>query len=150
MTKQNPFFDIDMTKMMDASKLLGEFKMPGMDMESIVEAQRRNIEALTAANRVAFEGMQTVLRRQAEILRQTVEQGNSMVNELMAAGTPEAKVAKQAELVKQAFEKAVSDLREMSEMIARSNSDAAELINKRFTQSLDELKGVVQKTNAPR
>jgi len=145
MAKSNPFFDVDMTKMMDVSKLLAEYKVPGVDMGAVLEAQRRNIEALTAANQVAFEGIQTVLRRQAEILRQTMEQSSSMVNELMAAGAPEDKIAKQTEIAKQAFEKALSNMKELVEMVARSNSDAAELLSKRVSESLDELKAAVQK-----
>jgi phasin family protein len=146
MAKNGPFFDIDMTKMMDVSKLLSEYKMPGVDMNAVLEAQRRNIEALTAANQVAFDGVQTVLRRQAEILRQTMEQSSSMLNELMAAGTPEEKVAKQTEIVKQAFEKALANMKEMAEMVARSNTDAANLLSNRVSESLDELKVAVQKT----
>ncbi|WP_207477740.1 phasin family protein [Arenibaculum pallidiluteum] len=145
MAKNGPFFDIDMTKMMDVSKLLAEYKLPGVDMNVVLEAQRRNIEALTAANQVAFDGVQTVLRRQAEILRQTMEQASSMLNELMAAGTPEDKVAKQTEIVKQAFEKALSNMKELAEMVARSNTDAANLLSKRVSDSLDELKTAVQK-----
>lgn len=34
----------------------------------------RNIEALTKANQLAAEGMQAVIKRQAEILRQTMEE----------------------------------------------------------------------------
>jgi phasin family protein len=48
-------------------------------------------------------------------------------------------------MVKVAFEKALGDMKELAEMVARSNTDAADLLNKRFTASLDELKGAVQK-----
>ena len=145
MAKNNPFLDIDMTKMMDVSKLLAEYKVPGVDMEAVLEAQRRNIEALTAANQVAFEGVQTVLRRQAEMLRQTMEQASTIVGDLMASGAPEDKIAKQTEIVKQAFEKSLSNMKELSEMVARSNTDAANLLSKRVSESLDELKIAVQK-----
>ena len=56
------FFDFDV------SKYLGDFKVPGVDVETIVANQRKNIEALTQANKMAFEGLQNVVKRQVEIL----------------------------------------------------------------------------------
>jgi len=146
MAKNNPFFDVDMSKFTDVSKLMAEFKIPGVDVDSVLATQQKNIQAVTAANQLAFEGMQAVFRRQSEILRQTVEQTTAMVSELMAAGSPEEKVAKQADLVKSAYEKALSNMRELAELVARSNTEAAEVISKRVSESLEELKSAVAKT----
>ena len=52
---------------------------------------------------------------------------------------------KQADLVKLAFEKALSNARELAELVAKSNSEAAEVINKRVSESLEEVKAVVTK-----
>ena len=70
-----------------------------------------------------------------------MEQTSAMMSELMAAGSPEDKVAKQAELVKLAFEKALSNARELAELVAKSNSEAADVINKRVSESLEEAEG---------
>ncbi|UEM04663.1 phasin family protein [Skermanella rosea] len=148
MAKTNPFFDVDVSKFTDVSKLMSEFKLPGVDVESALAAQQKNIQALTAANQLAFEGFQAVARRQSEILRQTIEQTTSIVSELLAAGSPEEKVAKQADLVKAAFEKALANTRELAELVTKSNSEAADVINKRVSESLEELKSVVAKAKA--
>lgn len=146
-----PFMDFDMTKFMDPtkfmdlSKVMAEYKMPGVDMESVLSTQRKNIEALTAANQLAVEGMQAVLRRQAEILRQTMEESSSMVSEFMAAGTPEDKISKQADIVKAAFEKALANMKEMAEMVAKSNSEAAEVLSNRMKENLEEVKSAMAK-----
>jgi phasin family protein len=139
MAKNNPFFDFDL------SKLAADFKFPGVDVESVLAAQRKNVEALTAANQLALEGFQAVVRRQGEILRQTLEEAGSLVGQLTAAGSPEEKVAKQAELVKTAFEKALANAKELAELVAKSNSEAADVINKRVSESLEELKVLIQK-----
>ncbi|WP_158044032.1 phasin family protein [Skermanella pratensis] len=148
MAKTNPFFDVDVSKFTDVSKLMSEFKLPGVDVESALAAQQKNIQALTAANQLAFEGFQAVARRQSEILRQTIEQTTSIVSELLAAGSPEEKVAKQADLVKVAFEKALANTRELAELVTKSNSEAADVINKRVSESLEELKSAVAKAKA--
>ena len=135
----SPMWDIDV------SKMLGDMKLPMVDMDAIMASQRKNIEALTAANRLALEGVQAVAQRQAEILRQTMEETSKMVSDLMAAGTPEDRVAKQADLMKSAFEKALSNMRELAEMIAKSNTEAAEVISKRVSENLEEIKSMAKK-----
>ncbi len=129
-----PFWDLDV------SKLISDFKVPGIDVDALMAAQRKNIEAVTAANKVAFEGMQAVATRQTEILRQTMQEMSTVMSDLMQAGTPEERVAKQAEVAKQAFERALSNMREIAEMITKANTEAADLINKRISATLDELK----------
>ena len=148
MAKANPFFDVDVSKFADVSKLISEFKLPGVDVESVLASQQKNIQALTAANQLALEGFQAVVRRQSEIVRQTMEQTSSMVSELLAAGSPEDKVAKQADLVKLAFEKALSNARELAELVAKSNSEAADVINKRVSESLEEVKVLIAQNKA--
>lgn len=139
-TTGNPFLDIDVTK------FLGDYKVPGVDVDSLLASQRKNIEAITAANQLAVEGLQAVIRRQAEILRQSLEESSALMSDLMAAGSPEDKAAKQTDLVKAAFEKALANSRELAELVAKSNTEAAEILSKRFSESLDELKLAIAKS----
>jgi phasin family protein len=131
-----PFWD------MDVSKMMGDMKVPGVDMDALMQSQRKNIEALTAANKLAFEGMQAVATRQTEILRSTMDELSKMTQEMMAAGTPEDRVAKQADLTKAAFEKSLANMKEIAEMIAKSNSEAADVITQRVSATLEEIKGM--------
>lgn len=125
---------------MDLGKLFVDYRIPGIDVEAMVASQRKNMEALTQANRLAYEGMQAVMQRQMEILRQTVEEVADAGKTLAGAETPQDRAARQTELAKEAFEKALANMRELSEMMARSNTEAADLLNKRFTQILDEVR----------
>lgn len=150
-TIKNPFLDFDPTKFFDMNRLtdfqkaFGEFKLPSPDFEGVIAAQRRNVEAIVAANQLAVEGYQAVARRQAEIIRQSMEETSSVVTELLTPGTPEDKVAKQAALVKAAFEKASANLKELSELVAKSNSEAAEVLSKRVKESIEEMQGILAK-----
>ena len=130
---------------MDMSKMFAEMKLPKVDMDSIMATQRKNIEALTSANKLAFEGMQAVARRQADVMRQMMEEMSGMISDMMSAGTPEEKVARQADLAKQTFEKILSNMKELAEMLSKSNSEAATVINARISESLDELKAMAKK-----
>jgi phasin family protein len=53
--------------------------------------------------------------------------------------------AKQTELARKAFEQALANARELAEMVSKSNTEAFAIINKRVTDSLQELKSLVAK-----
>jgi phasin family protein len=123
-------------------------KLPTMpDMQQLMAAQRRNMEALSAANRVALEGAQAVARRHMEIMQQAM----SELSETMTAGAgaegPQAKAAKQAELLKKAYERAVAHMQELSDLIQRSNAEAVGVLHKRFSEAMDEVRTLIEQAD---
>jgi phasin family protein len=128
---QNPF---------DVTRYLNGFKIPGVDMQSLMDSQRKNIEALTEANKLALEGMQTVFKRQVEILREAMEESANVAKELTAVGSAQDKIMRQTEVTKAAFERALQNSRELSDMMRKSNVEAFELLNKRFGEVMNEMK----------
>jgi len=130
----------------DFTKMFSEMKLPSMpDMDAFLAAHRRNMETLSAANRVALEGAQAVARRHMEIMQQNMAELSETMKALASSDAPQAKAAKQAELLKKGYERAVSNMKELSDLIQRSNGEALGLLNKRFTEAMDEIKGVVEK-----
>ena len=144
MKPANPFADMDITKMMsqmDITKMMAQFKIPNFDMEALIQAQRKNFEAIVAANQLAVEGMQAVAKRQADIMREAIEELTKAGRDMGSANqAPDARMAKQADLAKSTFEKALANARELSEIVMKSNSEAFGVINKRITEVLDEVK----------
>ena len=68
-------------------KLFADMKLPAMpDMDAFVSASRRNIETLTAANRIALEGAQTVARRHMEIVQQSMAELTEAVRSMSSTG----------------------------------------------------------------
>lgn len=146
-TTQSLFGDFDVSKLFNPGKLLSDMRVNGFDVEAVLAGQRRNIEAFTAVNQAALEGFQTLTKRQAEMVRQSVDEANKAIKEMLAAGSPEEKAARQTELAKAAFERAVSNTRELTQLVTRSQSEAMDLLNKRVVESLDEMKGLIAKSN---
>lgn len=142
---QNPF-SMDMSKMVEEfTKMAGQYQIPGVDVQALVDAQRRNIEALTAANRAAFEGAQALAARQTEIITESVDSMKSALEALSKSGpTPQA-AAQQVSLLKDAYEKTLKDSRELAEIVAKTNKDAAETINKRISEGLEEIRQLAEK-----
>ena len=129
----------------DFSKLWQNGK--AFDVEGFVASQRKNVEALTAANQLAFEGVQALVRRQAEIVRENVEELTKITRELTAAGSPEDKLAKQTQLAKEAFENALGHVRELTGLAQKSSSQAVDVLSKRVADNLDEVKAALTKAN---
>jgi phasin family protein len=129
---------------MDPMRLLSEMRLPVMDVEALAAAQRRNLEALSAANRVALEGAQAVARRHMEILQQSMSEMTDAVRGT-SASDPQARAAKQAEMLKSTYERAVTNMKELADLIQKSNSEALTVLNKRFAEAMDEVRGMVAK-----
>lgn len=138
--------DFDPTKVVDEfSKMLKSYNMPGADMDGLVASQKKNLEALTSANRVVIEGIQAVAKRQAEILQETMNEATKALDSLAKASSPQDIAAKQAELAKSAFERALGNMRELAEMVSKANQQASDTINTRISATLDEIKDMALK-----
>jgi phasin family protein len=156
-TDAQSFFDVTkLLKEFDPGKVVAEFsnalkqyKLSGVDLDSLVASQKKNLEALTSANRVAFEGLQAVAKRQAEILQETMNEASRAVDQLSKAGSPPEIAARQAELTKSAFERALANMRELAEMVSKANQEASNAVNSRISASLDEIKDFALKLKQP-
>jgi phasin family protein len=125
----------------DFSKLIEQFKLPGIDLNAILEARRKDIEALAAANRTALEGIQSLSQKQAEILRTTMDQLQLLVKH-MASGS--ATSANTSEVVQQTMQKAFASMRELAEAAYKSQSDAFAVVSQRVQENIQEVKSLLQ------
>ncbi|MBY0406385.1 MAG: TIGR01841 family phasin [Rickettsiales bacterium] len=110
-----------------------------LDFNQLFSTQRRNIEALSAANQVVVESAQAMARRQAEVVRTSVEDALKASKDLMTSGTPETNMSKQADFARSFFETTLSNLREITEMATKSSFEAFDVLNKRAAETMDEM-----------
>lgn len=137
---RNGFFDF--------SHAFGDFRVLGFDVESIAEAQRKNLEAMTQANRLAVEGMRTLAQRQAEIMQHAFEEASVLWRDLLLPTAPEERVLKHTEAAKQAFEKSVANLRELNELGAKTGIDVFSVMARRVSESFDDVRLYAKKQAA--
>ena len=64
---------------------------------------------------------------------------------MMSDGTPEEKMARQADMLKKSVEVTMEGLTELSDMLSETCKETAEILGKRVTASLSEFKSTVQK-----
>jgi phasin family protein len=139
----------DFPKMPDFSeftRLFANMKMPAApSLDAFVAASRKNMETIAAANRIAMEGAQAVAKRHMEIMQQGMAEMTAAMQSMALPEDPQAKAAKQAELLKQAYEHAVANIKELGDLIQRSNAEAVGLLNARFAEAMEEVKSLTGK-----
>lgn len=143
----------------DYTKIFGEFKFPAFEMPKMFELpklphfdfnglfsiQRRNIEALTSINQVVAQSFQSISKRQAEILQNTVQEFISNAKDMFSSATPETNATKQAEFARKSFEKGLANVRELVELAAESNGEAFEVLNKRAVEAMEDFNKLAKK-----
>ncbi|MGB7989874.1 MAG: TIGR01841 family phasin [Candidatus Methylophosphatis roskildensis] len=128
--------------LMDMSKIMEQFKLPGVDMAALVEARRKDIEALMQVNNIALEGFQTMEQKQAEILKATMEELQATTQKM--AAKPMESATHEGQMVQQTLEKAFAYMRELADLTRNSQTEALAVINKRVEKNVEELKNLVQ------
>ena len=134
----------------DPAKFLADLKIPPMpDVEAVLTTHKRNLEALTEANRLALEGAQVVARRHMEIVQNTMTELSETLKDLTKITNPSTRAAKHAELLRQAFESSVANSRELSDLIQKSNNEALSKLHGRFSEAMTEVKTLFDKKRRP-
>ncbi len=121
---------------------ISSMKMPafGFDVNAMMQAQRRAAETMTQIGQKSMECAQHLMQRQGEMVRESLSEGAQIMSEVMAAGTPEEKMAKQSELTKAAIEKAIANSRELVEMLTEANRETAEMFSSHVSQTMNEMR----------
>lgn len=128
----------------DFSKFFETCQALPIDMQSLLETQRKNLQSLSEAQHLVMNNIQAIAQRQAEILSQMMQEQSSITQELMREGTPEEKMSKNAEMFKKSYEQVLANASEISEMVKKSNNETSALLNKRMTASMNEIKSAIE------
>ena len=140
-----PNEQVDPSKMLgEFTKMMEQFKLPGIDVAAIMEARRKDFDALAAANQVALQGMQSLGQKQAEILQTTLTQLQSLVQQLTLSGSTTEKSAKAGELVQQALHNTLANMQELAEAGYKAQSDTFAVVTKRAQENIQELQRLLQ------
>lgn len=137
----------DMPKFpVDFSQFLAAMQMPmAPELTALMETHKRNLAALTAANKLIFEGAQSITQRQMEVMRRQMTDLTQATTMLTTTAEPKERAARQAEMLRSAYENSVSDLREVEDLVRKSSAEALNLIHGRFLAAMDEVKSVINK-----
>ena len=110
---------------------------------AMMENGRKDIEALVEANKRSYQGLQSVVQRQSEMLRQSITNWQEAVSGMQGQDMS-ANLAKLDEMGKSAFQQALNDLRELAEVAAKSQSEAFDVVRQRIQDNVEQVSQLLQ------
>ncbi len=127
------------------TKQFQNLKMPGLDPEAIMNAQKKNMDALMKANQAAAAGYQDLFKKQVAIFEETMAEAQKHMKGMDATKLDADSAKAQAELARTAFERALSNMQMLAETAQKANSEAYEIVSARIQESMAELRDMAQK-----
>lgn len=120
-------------------KLIEQFKVPGVDLDAIIESRRKDMTAALAAAQTTATAMQEIASKQAQILMQALKAAQENASALAQGGGGAIDPAKQAELTRKAYEKAIADIKAVAEIAQTAQTSAMAAITERVQENMQEL-----------
>jgi phasin family protein len=111
---------------------------------AVLDSGRKDLAALVKANEKSYQGLQTVVARQTEMLRTAITDWQGAMS-AMPGKDPKENMAKLDEMGRAAFQRALDDIRELAELAAKSQADAFDIMRQRISDNVDQVSQLLTK-----
>ncbi len=125
-------------------KFGSDLGLPKLDVEKLIEAQKKNIDALSQSARVAAQGAQSVAEKQREVLEAGLREAANLARGYQPLGKIQDNLAVQTEFARKVFEIAVKGAQESATTAKQSTSEAAKIVQDRLKESFEEIRASIQ------
>lgn len=119
---------------------MGMFKTPKVDYQALLDSQRKNVEAMMEANRIALDGYKSAAEKHADLLKTTVTDMQDVAGKAFDGSTPEINATKQLEAAQTLFKSALDVSREAAELTFAAHQKAFSVLQDRMTAGAEEAK----------
>jgi phasin family protein len=119
-------------------KFGADLGLPKPNVDQLVEAQKKNIEALNEGAQVIAQGAQTVAQKQRELMEAGLQEAMSFARENQ--GQINANLAQQTEFARKMFEIALQGAQETAATARQSGTDAVKIVQDRVKDSLEGIR----------
>jgi phasin family protein len=111
-----------------------------VDADKVLAAQQRNIDAFANASQIVVDGAKVLAQRQSEMMQSSVDQWMAASQGAMTLKPGEFVPADQLTKVKSAYETAVANAKEMTEIAMKAQSEATSVLTKCFMANIEDMK----------
>jgi phasin family protein len=134
---QNP---VNPTAVINQIKNLAEqFKHPSAEIPKLIEARQKDIETAIEATRTLLDGAQSLTGKQAQMLRQAVDELSSMLKQTFEkAGVAGQGARISTELLQQTVHTSLQSMSELAEICAKAQLTAIDVVAKRIHEHLEQ------------
>jgi phasin family protein len=130
----------------DMFKKLGEqLRIPQFDMSKLMEHQQKNLEAMSKSWQAMASGASEIATKQRAIFEEAVKDVTAIVQDYKPGGGPQEIMTKQAEFAKKAMEAAITNTRDIAELVQKSTGEAYRIVQDRMKESYEEIKASLEK-----
>ena len=119
-------------------KFGSDLGLPKVDVEQIIDAQKKNLDALDRSAKVAAEGAKSLVDKQREIVESALTEAAALARDFKPTGDSQQIVAQHTEFAKKAFASAVQNTRDVAELATKTTSEATAIIRERLHDNLKE------------
>ena len=120
-------------------KFGNELRLPKVDVDRLIEAHKKNIDALSQSATVAAQGARSVAEKQREIFEAGLQEATKLARGFQPLGKVQDNLALQTEFATKVFEIAVKGAQESATAARESSGEAAKIIQDRLRESFSEL-----------
>ncbi|MGE9008669.1 TIGR01841 family phasin [Leptospira interrogans] len=113
----------------DFAKLIESCQISGVDMMSLIDMEKKNIDALTEVNRSAYDSWRKLMARQTEVFQETMKA-------IAAEASNETSTGRRTEIARQGFEQALANMRQLAETATESQKQTIEILRRRFEEGM--------------
>ena len=125
-------------------KFGSDLGLPKLNVDELLQAQKKNIDALGESAKLAAQGAQSVAQKQREVLEAGLKEAETLARQYKPLGQMRENIALQTEFARKVFEIAVEGARESASTARQSTTDAVKIIQDRVKESLEEIRASVR------
>jgi len=133
----------DTASLRDLVSRLSKLEVAGL-AGRLVQGWRKDLEAIVAANRRSYAGLQEVVRRQTAQIKEAAFELQTVGKVMATVGVGDS-VRHLDDLALASLKLALNDVRELADLAASSQREAFELVRQRVAENIDEVQRLLHK-----
>ena len=100
-------------------------------------------------NQIVFDGLTTLARRERDLFRSTIDDYTKVIGEVLTGGSVEERAKRQVDVAGHIYASSVARFLELSEIAARTNVSAVNILSGRVSEMFDKFKSLFGGGGAP-
>ena len=125
-------------------KFGSDLGLPKLNVDELLQTQRKNLEALGQSAKVAAQGAQSVAQKQREVLEAGLREAATLAREYKPLGQIHENLALQTEFARKVFDIAVKGAQDSASTARQSTTEAVKIIQDRMKENFDEFRASVR------
>ena len=132
------------------SKFGADLGLPTVDVDRLLEAHKKNIEALANSASVISEGARSVAEKNQEIFEAGLREVAAIARDYRPLAAEADLAEKRVEFAKKVFDAIAKNARDANDIANQSTKEASRIFQDRLKASIEEIKASAGRSEKPR